>query len=90
MHGSTLSLIADRRITCSTDVAAFVGANEAKYVRVRSETSVIVSNGNARVGDRRLNLKEKFPQHRHVEFERVLRQHGLDRVTARFEEALGV
>ena len=47
-------LLVDSRDICSTRAAYFVGSSQPKYFQVRTETSVVGSNGHARVWDLRL------------------------------------
>ena len=64
VQDGTLRLLADGRVVCSTGAAQFVTPAEGKYFQVRTETSVVGRNGNARVwglrfkrdSDRRLTI----------------------------------
>jgi hypothetical protein len=54
VRNGLLRLTVDGRVVCSTRASYFVDSSERKYFQVRTETSVVGSNGAARVSNLRL------------------------------------
>lgn len=54
VDGGLIHLLVDNRSLCSTAASQFVSFSEPKYFQVRTETSVVGSNGRASVSDLRL------------------------------------
>jgi hypothetical protein len=71
-----LELVVDGRVVCSTQASYFVGSSERKYFQVRTETSVVGSNGNARVSDLRLK-RDADAGARPYRTDCVLHRHGI-------------
>jgi hypothetical protein len=71
-----VQLTVDGRVVCSTQASYFIAPSEPKYFQVRSETSVVGSNGAARVSNLRLK-RDADPSARPYPTDCILHRHGI-------------